>query len=408
MTLERACGEFLLDLRVRKLAASTIRDYESIFRKLRRFADERGKTGLAQVDQELLRDWRATWTYVASTHQLRITKLKAFFRFAVDASWISKSPADRLRAPQERSQPTMPLSRFEMRLLLEAARSYAKERALLMLMRYSGLAIRDATTLERSAITGNLLTLRRAKSNELVLCSLPDAVIAELNAIADPRNAYFFWTGKSSPETVSRYWRARLTRIAELAGVKGFATERGLQAATGETGIHTQAGRGKVQVGHSHAAGPIRPASGRAGVAAGLGWDILRTQLRVSPGRSAHQAVAAAQRQMAAGRRWVVDLDLEKFFDNIEHSLMLKALRHHTRERWTLLYVERWLQADEEMPDGRREARGKGTPEDGVARLPVIQCMANLLGTHRKRGSGKPLPLFRERLQNSRWLRRTM
>ena len=51
------------------------------------------------------------------------------------------------------------------------------------------------------------------------------------------------------------------------------------------------------------------------------------------PGRSAHQAVAAAQRQMAAGRRWAVDLDLEKFFDNIEHSLMLKALRHHTLER---------------------------------------------------------------------------
>ena len=226
MTLERACGEFLLDLRVRKLAASTIRDYESIFRQLRRFADERGKTDLAQVDQELLRDWRATWTCVASTHQLRVTKLKAFFRFAVDASWVSKSPADRLRAPQERSQPTMPLSRFEMRLMLEAARSYAKERALLMLMRYSGLAIRDATTLERGAITGNLLTLRRAKSNELVLCSLPDPVIAELNAIADPGKEYFFWSGRSSPETVSRYWRARLARIAVLAGVKDFKTHR--------------------------------------------------------------------------------------------------------------------------------------------------------------------------------------
>ena len=123
MTLERACGDFLRNLRARKLAASTIRDYESILRQLQRFADERGDTDLEQIDQELLRDWRATWICVASTHQLRITKLKAFFRFAVEAGWIPKSPAAQLRAPQERSQPTMPLSRLEMRLMLEAANS---------------------------------------------------------------------------------------------------------------------------------------------------------------------------------------------------------------------------------------------------------------------------------------------
>ena len=46
---------------------------------------------------------------------------------------------------------------------------------------------------------------------------------------------------------------------------------------------------------------------------------------------------------------------------------MLKALRRHTRERWILLYVERWLEAEVEMPDGRREARDKGTPQGGVA-----------------------------------------
>ena len=55
-----------------------------------------------------------------------------------------------------------------------------------MLMRYSGLAIRDAATLRRDAIQGGLLTLRRAKTNELVLCALPDPVLVELNAIADP------------------------------------------------------------------------------------------------------------------------------------------------------------------------------------------------------------------------------
>lgn len=226
VTLESACREFLRDLHARRLARSTIRDYESIFRQMMRFTDDGGRTELREVDQALLREWRATWTCMPSTHQLRITKLKSFFRFAVDASWIKKSPAAQLRAPRERSEPTMPLSRVEMRLLFKASEPYDKERALLMLMRYSGLAIRDAATLEQGAIDGNLLTLRRAKSNELVLCSLPDPVLAGLKTVADPLRDHFFWTGKSQPETVARYWRSRLQRIARLAGVEGFRTHR--------------------------------------------------------------------------------------------------------------------------------------------------------------------------------------
>ncbi len=81
---------------------------------------------------------------------------------------------------------------------------------------------------------------------------------------------------------------------------------------------------------------------------------------------------------MAAGRRWVVDFDLEKFFDNIDHSLLLKALRRHTNERWILLYIERWLRAEVEMPDGTREASGKGTPQGGVISTPSMRgCRGN-------------------------------
>ncbi len=84
------------------------------------------------------------------------------------------------------------------------------------------------------------------------------------------------------------------------------------------------------------------------------------------PGKSAHQAIGQA-RKRCWRNDWVLDLDIKGFFDNIDHSLLLKALRRHTRERWILLYVERWLQAEVEMPDGKREARDKGTPQGGVA-----------------------------------------
>ena len=83
------------------------------------------------------------------------------------------------------------------------------------------------------------------------------------------------------------------------------------------------------------------------------------------PGKSAHQALGQA-RQRCWQSDWVLDLDSKGFFDNIDHALLFKALRCHSAERWILLYVERWLQAEVEMPDGKREARGKGTPPGGV------------------------------------------
>ena len=260
VTLEQACEEFVWDLQARGLSRSTMRDYQSIFRQLIPFAEKHGKTELREVDQAFLRKWRATWTCMASTHQLWITKLKTFFRFGIEAGWIENSPAASLRGPRDRSRPTMPLSRAEMQRLFKAAASYDRERALLMLMRYSGLAIRDATTLRRDAINGNLLTLRRAKSNELVLCSLPDPVLGELNAIADPSREHFFWTGKSLPETVARYWRSRLQRVARLARVKGFKTHRLrdtfavelLLAGVGMEDVSALLGHGSIRVTERH------------------------------------------------------------------------------------------------------------------------------------------------------------
>ena len=54
---------------------------------------------------------------------------------------------------------------------------------------------------------------------------------------------------------------------------------------------------------------------------------------------------------------WVLDMDIKVFFDNIDHELLLKAVRHHTDCRWVLLYVERWLKAPVIKEDGTVVAR---------------------------------------------------
>ena len=84
------------------------------------------------------------------------------------------------------------------------------------------------------------------------------------------------------------------------------------------------------------------------------------------PGKSALDAVGQA-RQRCWRNDWVVDLDIKGFFDNIDHSLMLHAVREHTDCPWILLYVERWLKAPALREDGTQVERDKGTPQGGVA-----------------------------------------
>ena len=91
------------------------------------------------------------------------------------------------------------------------------------------------------------------------------------------------------------------------------------------------------------------------------------------PGRSAHDALAVT-RQRCWKKDWVLDLDVRAFFDSVPHDLLLKAVAHHTDERWVLLYIERWLTAPMQMPDGTLVAREKGTPQGS----PISPLLANL------------------------------
>ncbi len=91
------------------------------------------------------------------------------------------------------------------------------------------------------------------------------------------------------------------------------------------------------------------------------------------PGKSALDAVGRA-RKNCWKNDWVLDLDIKGFFDNIDHNLLMKAVRWHTDEKWVLLYIERWLKASVSMPDGSLVYPEKGTPQGGV----ISPLLANL------------------------------
>jgi group II intron reverse transcriptase/maturase len=83
------------------------------------------------------------------------------------------------------------------------------------------------------------------------------------------------------------------------------------------------------------------------------------------PGRSAKQAVAVT-RQRCWQSDWVVEFDIKAAFDQIDHCLLMKAVRKHIKEDWILLYIGRWLTAPFETAEGARLMRDRGTPQGGV------------------------------------------
>jgi RNA-directed DNA polymerase len=103
-------------------------------------------------------------------------------------------------------------------------------------------------------------------------------------------------------------------------------------------------------------------------------------------GKSAHDAISVT-RTRCWQSDWVLEYDIRGLFDNINHDLLLKALRHHCDDSWVMLYVERWLVVPMQEGDCVLSERSVGTPEGGplspvLANLFLHYALDNWLATH--------------------------
>ena len=94
------------------------------------------------------------------------------------------------------------------------------------------------------------------------------------------------------------------------------------------------------------------------------------------PGRNAQQAVQAARSYVAEGKRWVVDLDLEKFFDRVNHDVLMARVARKAKDKRVLKLIRRYLEAGL-MEGGVASARTEGTPQGG----PLSPLLSNILLT---------------------------
>jgi integrase len=234
VTIAEAWEEFLADAKARNLREPTLYKYDLLSRQMASFTTEQGIRFLPELDLPMLRKFRATWPNQNLGALKKLEYLRAFFRFAHESRWLEENPARKLESPKVKQTPTMPFTPEQMTNILAACEKYGMKcrggkyrgpenarrlRALVLLLRHSGLRIGDAVTMERGRISGDKLFLYTAKTGTPVYVPLPDFIMTALEAVPKVSEQYFFWSGQSKTESATGDWQRALKGVFEEAGI---------------------------------------------------------------------------------------------------------------------------------------------------------------------------------------------
>lgn len=232
IAIEQAVRVYIMDRESQQLKQATISKLETIFQKqMVTWFHDLGIRFLREIDLPQLILWRGSWSDGPLAARKKQERVRGFFWFCFRNKWLAENPALGLSRIKSSSRPVDVLTSTEFGSLVEATHRYGRKeserariRALLLLMRWSGLAIRDAVTLERSRLTADdRLLLYRAKTGQPVLCPIPPSVAAVLRAVPDgprPNPAYFFWSGNGQAKSAVADWQRAFRRLFTLANLK--------------------------------------------------------------------------------------------------------------------------------------------------------------------------------------------
>ena len=214
----------------RRLGESTLRKYRLMLRHLEEFAARKGFLYLRQLDGEALREFRDAWKLSPRTALKKLERLKAFFRFASENDWIGTNPSRLVRGPANiRDTQKLPFEPAEMERIVKACREVQLQGctnddllAFVLVLRYSGLRIGDASMLTLERFKEDDLFLYTQKSGTHVYVPLPPFVMSLVRAIKVRHGQYLF-TGPESlrMETASDLWRRKLAQLFTTAKVQG-------------------------------------------------------------------------------------------------------------------------------------------------------------------------------------------
>jgi site-specific recombinase XerD len=238
LPLAEAIRLFEADKKNQGLTKDVLGKYSRELARLLTFAERRGIFTAAELTRELLIAYQADWPDLYPSSNTRSSvqaRLKNFLRFCYDSKYLDRVP--RLSAIKVDAPPTLPLTAAEYDNLLAAIPSTfsghhrfapdkpRKVRAFVQLMRWTGLAISDAASLERSEIhfdkakkLHRVITTRQ-KTGTHVSVLLPPEVAKEVLTVLNGNPRYVFWSGNGLISSTVTHWQDDLRKLFKAAGI---------------------------------------------------------------------------------------------------------------------------------------------------------------------------------------------
>jgi integrase/recombinase XerD len=231
-TIEKAIELFLQHRRNDNLDEGGCKKYQRELGRLKDFMEQRSKFFPDQISADDLTEFRANWNALYPSSQTRsqvLTRLRAFLRFCYQRKYIDRIPETGKVTIDEPD--VVPFEDDEYEKILATipnefeAEKAKKVRALVRLMRHSGLAVQDAVTLERNEILRDQkkkvyrVVTKRTKTKEHVSVPIPPDVAAEVLAVLNGNPRYVFWnTGTGKPQSAVTNWQHDLRAVFRAAG----------------------------------------------------------------------------------------------------------------------------------------------------------------------------------------------
>lgn len=224
-TITKACDAFIRDCEARNLSSASLGKYRLLTDELKKEFEGRA-VGSLSVDE--VRRYREKWEPAPISARKKLERLRTFFRFCIENQWMHANPAKGIKPPIAHHRPTLPVTNEDFEKILWACDLYptngiysegnrTRVKAFVLVLRYSGLRIRDVALLSEDKLKGSKLLLYSAKTKVPVYIPLPDFVVKELHRAGELRSGeYFFWSGHGEIKScvkadLAKGWR-RLTK----------------------------------------------------------------------------------------------------------------------------------------------------------------------------------------------------
>jgi|SRR5215471_2502636 len=268
--IEAAVNAYIKDAKDRNNKEGTLEKKENLFARrwkknakdhekvpstapsLLRFCDHKGIRFLNQLDLAMIQEWRSTWDCTSLVRHKRQSSVIGFYWFCERAGWLPRNYAHDLTLGLGKIRVDAPETGYftppQYQTLLDTTYLYSDRpsvdkhngpltvgghriRAVMELMRWTGLRVGDAATLERRRLVfdGALwsVIVRQRKTGDPVFCPIPPHVAELLNTVpasqkGNTNERYFFWTGHGKPKTLVANWQRSFGKLFAMAALKEY------------------------------------------------------------------------------------------------------------------------------------------------------------------------------------------